>query len=331
MSAHMTSGDLMFFWGPKGIRFFRSGGIDTAFLRTPDYYLMHADYPPLMSLLFSWSNVVSRQFGWYAAVLTSVFFLAGIVGLVRASARDDYGGLLVAAIMGYAFVFNFVGGGADPLLLLYEAMTLCALTFLPPGRSQEALAAIGMAGAVWTKVEGAAFVVAVVIAVAVVNPKRIRRIIAMVLPAVILLGGWLVFVTRQHLLDTYRGASHGLFLRAIPQTLSQLLQHASMHALWLPWIVPLLLIALGPNRRRAVIPLFVCALDLGATVYFYIHEGDPKLLAFWIDSSANRTLLPALLALCIAAVAAGPGSGLTAPSAELFGSDDERQLLDVPA
>lgn len=305
LSARMTCGDLEFFWAPKGIRFYRAGGIDVRFLRNPDYFLMHADYPPLLPLLYAWSNTITRQFAWFAAVFSSVLFLACIVGFLRATSRDPSGSLFAAAVLGYVFVHNYVGGCADPVLLLFAAVAICSLTFLPEGASQTTLTAVGMAGAVWTKVEGAAFMVAVVGAVMLVRPRLLRKLPSIMFPAVALLCSWLLFVRHENLLDSYRGATKSLYLAALPDTSFQLIQHARADALWLPWVAPIILIFVGPNRRRALLPVAVTLLTLTAAVYFYIREPDQATRRFWIDSSANRTLLLPLLGLCIGAVAAG--------------------------
>ena len=300
LGARMTCGDMTFFWAPKAIDFFRNGGIDVGFLRNPDYFLMHSDYPPLLPLVYAWSNTMSHQFAWFAAVFSSVLFLGCTIGVIRSTSRDSNASLLVSVILCYAYAENFLGGCADPLLLLFEAIALVALTFIEPGRSQTVLAAIGLAGAVWTKVEGATFVIAVGLA-AIVLRRGFRRVSGMVLPAAVLLSAWIAFASHQRMLDSYGGAQKHLYLAALPTTLMLLARHARFDTLWLPWAALAALIAIGPNRRRALLPLAVGVLDLGAAIYFYLHVPDPT---FWIDSSANRTLLPPLLALCVAAVAA---------------------------
>ncbi|HEX9130503.1 MAG TPA: hypothetical protein VF850_15165 [Gemmatimonadaceae bacterium] len=302
LSARMTSGDMNFFWVPKAVAFVRARSIDVAFLRNPDYYLMHSDYPPLMPLIYAWTNIISIHFAWFAAVFASILCLAAIVAIIRASSRDATGTLLAAAVLTYAFGLNFVAGGADPLLLLFETLTLAALTFLQDGRSQIILVSVGLAGGVLTKVEGASFLVAVIVTLIFLR-RGARSIAGMVLPSVVVLGAWIVFVWKHDLLDAYRIGGKGLYLSALPETIILLVGHARFDALWLPWLAPLAMIAIGPNRRRAMVPLLVGALNAAAIVYFYLHDPHP---AFWIASSANRTLLPPLLALCVAGAASGP-------------------------
>jgi hypothetical protein len=300
LSARTTSGDMSFFWQPKGVRFFLARRIDVQFLRTPDYWLMHSDYPPLLPAVYAWSNFISGYFATFAAVFASVLFLAATVAVVRDLSGSVHGTALFAAVMAYAYALNFVSGGADPLLLLYETITLAALTFVKDDRSQIALAGIGLAGAVLTKVEGASFLVAVLIA-ALLMRRRAATILLAAAPAVAVLGAWIFFAWKAELLDAYRGAGKSLYIDAIPTTLRLLASHARFDALWLPWLAPLAVIATGASRRRATLALVVSGLTAAALVYFYIHEPDPT---FWIHSSANRSLLPSLMALCFAAAAA---------------------------
>ena len=103
------------------------------------------------------------------------------------------------------------------------------------------------------------------------------------------------------MLDAYEG-SGALHLRYVWRVVPETLRMASYQAGWIPWIAPLIVIALG-DLRRAVLPLTMAALTFGATIFFYLHgEEDPT--SFWIRSSAPRVLLTPLLMLLIAAAAA---------------------------
>ena len=82
-TARETCGDLLFFWGPKGIHFLRAGKIDLDYLSHPYNFLGHRDYPPLLPLLFAWSQTVAAKFSWWAALLLSGLCLAGITAIVR--------------------------------------------------------------------------------------------------------------------------------------------------------------------------------------------------------------------------------------------------------
>jgi hypothetical protein len=314
LTARETTGDLLFFWGPKGVHFYRAGTIDVDYLRDPNSFLMHRDYPPLLPLLFVWSNTISREFAWWAAVLLSGLCLAAIVGLVRGYTRDDLSTLLTLSILAWAFACARVAGGADPMLLFFECVAVTALLFLRDAQAQTIVASIGIAGAVMTKVEGASFAVAVLLAL-LLERWPWKRIAQVMLPALLLLGGWLLFLFEADLFDTYRGPGTFSF-RYLHEVLRGTLDLASYGSLWMVWIAPLIVVLLG-NVRRARLPLSIAALSIGATLYVYLKApSDPSI--FWIPSSAQRVLLTPLLMLLLAAAAAHP---LPATSGERTAED----------
>jgi hypothetical protein len=299
LTARETCGDLLFFWGSKGMHFFRSGRIDVDYLRDPNHFFSHADYPPLLPLLFAWSTTLSRQFSWWGALLLSGLCLTGIIAVIRAGTRDPLSALLGASVLAFALAHAQTAGAADPLLLFFEAVAVGALLFIKDPRTQMIIASIGVAGAVFTKVEGASFAVAVLLAM-LIDRRGVKRSLAVVLPAMLILGLWLWFVISNGLLDTYRGngaLSFQFFTTAIRETL----RISSYNAWWIPWIAPLIVVLLG-NVRRALLPLSMAALTLGATLFFYLKaSGDPT---FLIVTSAARVLLTPLLMLVLAAAAA---------------------------
>ncbi|HEX7709014.1 MAG TPA: hypothetical protein VF701_21335 [Thermoanaerobaculia bacterium] len=300
MTARTTIGDLLFFWGPKAIHFQQAGGIDVDYLRHPDNFMQHRDYPLLLPLLYAWSMTLSGGFGWWAALILSALCLGGIVAIIRSFARDDLAALLTASVFLWCFVHAYVGGGADPPLLLFETLAVCALVFIRDPRTQTILAAIGLAGAVMVKVEGASFLIAVVLAL-VVDRRSWKRIVAVIAPAAILLAGWLWFIVSAGLLDTYRGPGEFSLRWFFPVVLGTF-KASSFEAFWVPWIAPLAVLMLG-KVKRARLPLTIAALSLGSILYVYLKSAtDPNVL--WIPSSANRVLLTPLLMLLIAAAAA---------------------------
>lgn len=297
LTARETAGDLHFFWGPKAIGFFRAGGIDPTFLANK--INPNADYPPLVPLLYAWSHTLAHQFSWWGALLTTALFLFGTIAIVRGCSGDADGALLVAATLAFTFAIGFAAGGADPPLVFFEALTLAALTFIDDERGRDILAALGLAGAAWTKIEGATFVVAIVIAVLVMH-RSVKRALIIAAPALILLAGWLAFLVFNGLVFGYGGAKMGIHLAVLPKTLL-LTAKAGLYELYgLPWLVPIALLAMG-RARRAALPLIVAVLTIGAAIFFYIHVPDP---AWWIAASAPRVLLTPLTALLIAAIAA---------------------------
>ncbi len=298
ISARESCGDLQFTWGPKAILFFRAGGLDGAILR--NYPILTTDYPPLMMLLFAWSNTLSHQFSWWAAVLSSPLLLLATLAILRVWSGDDFGTLLVAATIAYTYAVSYPAGCAEPMLLLFETMAIAALTFLDDNpRAQTFFATLGVAGAVWTKLEGTTFAIATVLAILIVQ-RNLRRAVIVAIPAALLVGSWMAFVAQNEIFMMYRGAVLPVYWSALPIALKTLAKVARFQLFWLPWIVPIVLIAFG-NIRRAFLPLVIALLTSGATVYFYIHYYDP---VWWIESSSPRVILTPLLALLIGSMAA---------------------------
>jgi hypothetical protein len=291
LDARESCGDLHFFWGPKAIHFYRHGGIALADLSER----MNPGYPLLVPLLYAWSNTLAAQFSWWAAILSTTLFLFGAVTIVRGASGDDRGALLMAATLAYALAIATAAGAGEAPLILFETLAIVAIAII----DSPILAALGLAGAAMIKLEGATFVIAVVVADLIVrrNPKRTAAIAA---PAVLLLTAWLGFVKAFHLFEYYRGAVMPMYSEAIPKTLGALPKAASYELWGLPWLAPAIVVALG-DFRRALFPLLVALLTFGAAFFFYIHLPDPT---WWILSSAPRVLLTPLTALLIAAVAA---------------------------
>jgi hypothetical protein len=302
LTARHSCGDLQFTWGPKAIRWFRAGGLDPDVLHT--WPQLTVDYPPLQTLLLAFSNTFARQFPWWAAVLASPLFLLALLAVIRGWSRDALGTMLVAATLTYTFTLSYPAGCAEPPLLLFEAIAIAALTFVDDERAQTFLAALGVAGAVFTKLEGATFAVAVFLTILFVQRKP-KRAFIVIAPGALFFAAWMTFVFRNDLLYMYGGAKMPIYWSTIPVVLKTLAKVAKFNLWWLPYLVPIVLIAIG-NVRRALVPVAIALLTTGATVYFYVHYPDP---VWWIESSSPRVILTPLLALLIGAIAAQRGAG----------------------
>jgi hypothetical protein len=306
ITARSSCGDLAFTWGPKAIRWFRAGGLDPAVLKT--WPQLTVDYPPLQTLLMSLSNLFARQFPWWAAVVAGPLFLIPTLAVVRIWSRDALGTMLLAAGLAYTFAFAYPHGCAEPPLLLFQTIAIAALAFLDRSRVQTFVVALALAGAVYTKLEGATFAIAVFLTMLLVM-RRPKQALITIAPAALLFAAWMGFVFRNGLYYMYSGATLPIYWTALPVTLKTLAKVARFELWWLPYLVPLALIALG-NWRRALAPVAIAVLTTGATIYFYIHYLDP---VWWIESSSPRVILTPLLALLIGAVASSqtPGAPVT--------------------
>jgi hypothetical protein len=306
ITARETCGDLLFHWGPKAARFHLARGIDTSFLALPQNFALHADYPPLLPLLYDWAAALTQRFSWWGAVLTLPLFFVATIAAFRGIARRRIGhrsadmhALLLAAVLAFAGAVGFVAGAADPPLILFGVTAMTLLTFADDDRGAIFVASIAVAGAAFTKVEGAALAVVIVAAFGLTR-RRFTAAAALIAPAAALVGAWILFARHFHLLDAYLVHQPAKLSRlAAAGTLTA--RFASYQSFYLPWLAAAVPLALGRNYRRAALPLLATAGWLAAILYFYLHEPDPTLL---IALSAHRLLIMALAFLVVASAAA---------------------------
>jgi len=295
-TARETCGDLIYFWGPKGQRFHHAGSIDTGFLGFRDYYLMHSDYPPLVPLLYAWGSLVAHRFSWWGPLLLMPILLLATAFAFRGLARNGWYAALLTAILGYGFAIGMVGGAADPVLLFFEVIAIAALTF-----DFEILAAVALAAVAMTKVEGAVFVAIAAFAY-LITRRRIAKAILIPLPAAIVLGTWIAFAWRNHLIDSYGLARGSIHLHLLGSVLGDTFRQASYKIAYVPWLATLVPLAMHRNLRRAWLPLIVAAGTLLSTLFYYLHAASPT---WWIEASAQRVLLTPLACLVVASASAG--------------------------
>jgi hypothetical protein len=304
LTARETCADLIYFWGPKGQRFYLAEKIDIGFLAFPHYRLMHPDYPPLLPLVYAFASSVAHGFSWWGALFTMLILLAATAlafrGLAREALGDERAALyatLLAALLAYGYARSMVAGAGEPMLLLFETIAIAALTFRDDG---EVLAAIALAGAAWTKVEGAAFVAIVVVAYALTRRRVVRAALAAI-PAAALVLSWIAFAKAHKFLDQYGRVHEPMHFEALGTIAAVTVREAGYGAFYLPWLAGGVPFAFAKNWRRAALPLLVFAGLIASCVYFYLHGNAP---VWWIKSSAERVLLSALMTLLVAAAAA---------------------------
>ena len=304
LTARETCGDLIYFWGPKGQRFYLAETIDVAFLAFPHYQLMHPDYPPLLPLVYAFASSIAHGFSWWGAIFAMLLLLLATALAFRGLAREALGderaavyAMLLTALLAYGYARSMVAGAGEPMLLLFETIAIAALTFRDDG---EVIAAIALAGAAWTKVEGAAFVAIVVVAYALTRRRVVRAALAAV-PAAVLVLSWIAFDKAHKFIDQYGRVEQRMHFEALGTIVKTMSLQASYGAFYLPWLAGGVPFAFARNWRRAALPLLVCAGLIASTVYFYLHGDAP---VWWIESSAERVLLSALMTLLVAAAAA---------------------------
>src|SRR5262249_9227817 len=154
----------------------------------------------------AWASLVAGRFAWGAALLSFPLFLAFTALTLYGFATPRVGrrtaaeyACLLAVLLGFLGLSNMIGGDAEPVLFLFAVLPLAALMFAGGGAVGRAAAAVGLAGAVLTKIEGTVFAALVVAAYAAfgvgVSGRRLRLRTAAVLalPPAAALGAWLLF------------------------------------------------------------------------------------------------------------------------------------------
>lgn len=302
-TARETTGDLLYFWGPKGQHFFLARSIDVAFLKFPHHYLMHPDYPPLQPLVYAWNSIAAQEFSyWGATFLTPLYLLASVMAFrgfaaQKLSARNANAyATLLAALLAFGFAAGEIAGGADAQLVLFVVLALSALTFA----DEPVIAAIALAGAAFTKVEGTPFAIVVIVVHALLR-RDWRRSLVLATPAAILLGSWIAFAQHHGLLDAYARGRTALHVDQLGLVLYVLRFEAAYRAMDLPWIAALAPLAFARNWRAAALPLLVAAAAILYIIFFYLHEANA---VWWIKASAERVLLTPLASLLVATAAA---------------------------
>ena len=197
-------------------------------------------------------------------------------------------------------------GNAEPPLLLSKLWPWPESFSGTGRRSLDGVVAIGLAGAVWTKVEGAAFAVlaaALFLWFQRADIGRWKRLLRIGLPAIALLASWITWAAHHGILQAYLGATYGAFSAARWKlVLWRVLQTADYGALYLPWVVLLLLPPLRFRDPGVRALLGVAGTYLLFILFSYLHGSFDQ--TAWIGWSAERLLMTPLVFLFFASAAA---------------------------
>ena len=307
LGARYTCSDYAFIWGPKAAHFWSAHRIDVDFLADPQNYQAHADYPPLLPLVYAWGALMTGTFSWWGGLLLfPLCLLAMTIGFRGIAARAigpraaSLFALLLLAVIAFCSQIDPVGGAGEPPLLLFEALALAAVTFAPDDRGALVVASILAAGAVLTKVEGTMFAAILAIGFAITR-RQVKGALILAAPSAMAIGSWLLFVRHHRLLDIYGGGGPAHFENVGRVIKMLVIDEASYMAWYLPVIAVVAPMIFARRWRRAALPLLVAAGMFAAAVYVYLHAEDPT---FFIASSARRLLLTPLLSLAVASAAA---------------------------
>ena len=311
LTGRQTTGDLLFFWGPKAVHFYAAEKIDFGFLAVPHYFLMHSDYPPLLPLIYAFGAVAAHAVSYWGALLFSSLCIVAAAVAFRGMARPALGetrasafATLLAAALAYGLATSNAAGGADALLYLLTIVAVSALTFGEGDRGAHALAAIALTGLVLVKVEGLPFAL-VILGAYLLARRRVAATVLMAILPLAAIAAWVLAIYQHHIADAYTVGRKPFHPERLGEVVRWTAMRASYRSGWLPWIAGIVPFAFARNVRRAVFPLLVCAGTIAATLFFYLQGDEPP--RWWIESSAERVLLTSVAVLIVAAASSSGG------------------------
>lgn len=306
LSAAITSGDYVLFWGVKGQRFGAERFLDTEFMIQPNHY-MHPDYPPLVPLSYAWTMLGGGvSMDWWGGVAAAPLFLAlsvaalwGFGRYARIGATDAVAALL-ASLFALLSIRNALGGNAEPAMFFFAIVATCALV-CQRDRELDPVAAIALTGATLSKVEGGvvALLVLGISWTARRGPWRARLIagVQVALLPCFALATWLAFARAHGLSDTY-AVKGKLNVAYLGPTLATMGRELAMNLAYAPWVACAVVLLLAP-RKRAGVPWLAAAAAFFGFLIVIAMRPDPRL-----EWTAGRTLLTPLLLSLVAGLAA---------------------------
>lgn len=307
-----TSADLSYFWGVKAAHFAIERGIDFELLRQPYMIHLHPNYPPLWPVLLAWGAMIARSMPWLAvpaltwvcltAAATVIFSVLETRLGARAAATVT---LLWYAVISTMMVTSFSGGNADGPLVLFLSVALVVILTEPeegPGHLRW-LAAVALAGAVFTKSEGVVAGSLIVAGTAVRDliwrrSKVLQQTAFLIAPASATILLWVVvrIVHDLPLTDPIRENMFQISFEHMGLIMHVCIRILVTNVVMVGWLVPLVTVFLVGRRQlvRAV-PGVVTALGILAfAATYYLHAaGDPFQLIVW---TFPRLVQPAMSA-----------------------------------
>lgn len=187
--------DFWAIWGLRARADFVARAIDAAFLTNPDVAYSHPDYPPLLSLVYSFTALVR---GTWDDRWLGLIFVALAVALLLVL-RDELRRATGSDVFSAAATLALSGAACSPWVGLADGaiVTFCTsgLLILARGVREDDRRAILLSGVLFglgamTKNEGLTFVVAAAIGLLVVRPRRLAWLIG---PAALLAAPWLAW------------------------------------------------------------------------------------------------------------------------------------------
>ena len=210
-----AEGDFVTLWGLKARVFLHAGAIDFAFLTSPWNDFSLPDYPILLPLIFDSVTLLDGEWNPEGFGLLYAIWGGAVLLLIRSLLQDESGSALFSAVatltLASSALSPFLGLAEGPLIAYGTAGILMIRRGLQRGmRDSLLLGAVLLGLSTQFKNEGLTLVAAVIVAVILTRPDRLK-ILRSLWPAVVIPVPWLILRT-VHGLPTYL-AERGVFAR----------------------------------------------------------------------------------------------------------------------
>lgn len=307
-----TSADLSYFWGVKAAHFAIERGIDFELLRQPYMIHLHPNYPPLWPVLLAWGALTARSMPWLAIPSLTWVCLTAAAAVIFSVLETRLGGraatavtLLWYAVLSTMMVTSFSGGNADGPLVLFLSVALVVILAEPEDgpRHLRWLAAIALAGAVFTKSEGAVAASLIVAGTAARDliwrrSTVLRQTAFLIAPASAIVLLWVVVrvVNDIPLTDPIRENMFQISFEHIRLITHVCIRILTTGVVLVGWLVPLGSVFIAGHRRlvRATPGVATALGILAFAATYYLHAaGDPFQLIVW---TFPRLIQPAMSA-----------------------------------
>jgi len=307
-----TSADLSYFWGVKAVHFALERGIDFELLQQPYMIHLHPNYPPLWPVLLAWGAIVAQPMPWIAIPSLTWVCLTAAAAVIFSVLETRLGPHVAAAVscLWYAvlsttMVSSFSGGNADGPLVFFLSVALVVILTEAEDESRHLrwLAAVALAGAVFTKSEGAVAAALIVAGTAARDlvwrrPGVLRQTVSLIAPAAATAVFWFV-VRIAHglpLTDPIRETVFHFSFDHVGLIMRVCIRFLTTGVVAVGWLAPLIsVVVAGRNRMTRALPGVVTALGILVFAFvYYLHAvGDPLELVVW---TFPRLIQPALSA-----------------------------------
>lgn len=309
-----TESDFLEIWGLKGRVFYEARGIEWSFLANETTFHNHADYPPLLPLLFASAAVLRGRWEDPELGLFFTAFGAALLLIAEGWLRRRHGGSWLTALAVLAVtplgLSPWIGIGEGPLLAYGSAALLLTADGLEERARRTMLTAGVLLGfAALTKNEGIAMIVAAALAV-VLSSRSQRSQVIRLWPAVAMTALWVVPSAVAGLATDLAAGNPAARLVDRLRDPRPILELMAAHSAWRPIFWAGLAVGIVATLGRRLFAERVALVFVLAQVALYVtaYAVTPHDLAWHVRWSWERLLSHVAFLLTVAILSAVVGT-----------------------